>query len=42
MGKEHFLLRAELIRLHIKFLILISLSKLRRKLRNKPKIQLSA
>ncbi len=41
MGKEHFLLRGELIKLQIKFLILISLSKLRRKLKNKPKIQLS-
>jgi hypothetical protein len=33
MGIEHFLLREELIKLQIKFLILISLSKLRRKLK---------
>ena len=41
MGKEHFLLRVGLIKLQTKFLILISLSKLRRKLKSKPKIQLS-
>jgi hypothetical protein len=41
MEKEHFLLRVELIKLQTKLLILISLSKLRRKLTNKPKIQLS-
>jgi hypothetical protein len=33
MGKEKFLLSAELTRLQIKFFIVISLSKLRRKLR---------
>jgi hypothetical protein len=41
MGKEHFLLREKLIKLQIKFFILINLSKLRRKLKNGPKIQLS-
>jgi len=33
MTKEHFLLRGELIRLWIKFFILISHSKLRRRLK---------
>ena len=41
MGKEHFLLRKKLIRLRIKFFILLNLSKLRTKLKNKPKIRLS-
>jgi len=41
MGKKHFLLSKKLIKLQIKFFILINLSKLRRKLKNKPKIQLS-
>jgi hypothetical protein len=33
MGKQIFLLRGELTRLQIKFFIMISLSKLRRKLK---------